>query len=675
LYSIKNGAKMRIFIIIFLTTQIIFGQSNLILPSLFSDNMVIQQQSKIPIWGKGEPRTEVKINTEWGENVKSNVNDDSTWLVKVKTPKAGGPYTINISNESSSVLLQNVLVGEVWLCSGQSNMEMPLEGWPPNDIINNSEEEILNSNNSEIRFFTVARDISVLPKDDCIGEWVESASKSSASFSATAYFFGKKLYDELHIPIGLIHSSWGGTPAESWTSRKSLAELSEFNDILKKIDLSIPASKELATWLEKFPKIDMSKKTGKNIWSNLKFDDSECSEIELDHSDWNTMNLPTLWEATELGEFDGIVWFRKKIDLSESWINKDLKIELGPIDDFDITFVNGYKVGNIEEEGNWQTSRKYKIPANWNNKNSILISIRVNDNRGGGGIYGKSEEMKLVKDEDGSEISIAGEWHYLPVAEFRGMTYYVFGSNSQEFKNRPILPIELSANTPTLLYNAMIAPLVPFKIKGVIWYQGESNTGNPKLYEKLFPTMINNWRNDFGEFFPFYYVQIAPYDYGDETKSEFLRDAQRKTLSKENTGMAVTLDIGDTSNIHPPNKKDVGKRLALWALAKQYNKEIVYSGPIYKSQIIVENKIELEFDSVSEGIEIRDGKNLFKIAGDDKQFVNADTKIVNNKLIVWSEKIDNPKAVRYAWHNNATATFFNKSGLPASSFRTDNWAE
>lgn len=662
-----------IFSIISFTIITNFAQIKLKLPAIFSDNMVLQQESDVPFWGNAKPNSTITVTPEWGEPIEAVVQTNSTWSVKVKTPTAGGPYKIIISDGNEKIEYKNVLVGEVWLCSGQSNMEMPLEGWPPNDIIENSAEEIANSENNNIRFFTVQRNISGVPKDDCSGNWVESSPRTASTFSATVYFFGKKLYNELNVPIGLIHSSWGGTPVESWISKEYLSQINGFDSTLKKIDLSAPAIVELNNWLNSLPQINITEKTDENIWSGLEFNDSECSQIDYNHSEWAIMKLPTLWEQTELGEFDGAVWFRKIVELPDSWINKKLTLELGPIDDFDITFVNGSKVGGIEKDGNWQTKRKYTVPSDINNQNKLLIAVRVNDIRGGGGIYGKPEEMKLVNTEDQSEISLAGNWFYLPVAEFKGMIYYVFGGKDMIYKQRPKLPVELSAYTPTLLYNGMISPLMPFGIKGVIWYQGEANTGNPKLYETLFPTLIKNWRNDFQIDFPFYYVQIAPYDYGNETHSEFLRDAQRKTLSLENTGMVVTLDIGNNNNIHPANKKDVGERLAFWALAKQYNNNIAYSGPLYKSMDIKENTIELKFDHVGSGLEIRDGENQFLIAGENKNFVTAETKIVKNTLIVWSDKINEPLAVRYAWSNTAKATLFNKEGLPASSFRTDSW--
>ncbi|MBK8946747.1 MAG: glycosyl hydrolase family 2 [Ignavibacteriae bacterium] len=664
--------KTKLFLLaITLSTFNLFAQIDL--PSIFGSNMVFQQNSEAVIWGKGIPNSEILINASWGENVNCKVGDDSLWLTNIKTPNAGGPYELKISDGESNVELTNVLIGEVWLCSGQSNMEMPLEGWPPRDIIQNSESEIANSKNSNIRFFTVTKDISVKPKNDCVGEWVESNPNTSKTFSATAYFFGKKLNAELGIPIGLIHSSWGGTPVESWTNNEFLSDIPEFKETLKMINISVPAAIELNNWLQKFEILDMSKKEGDNIWSNLNFNDSECSKTNFDDSKWKLMKLPILWEQTDLGDFDGAVWFRKNVEIPDDWKNKELQIELGPIDDFDVTYINGELVGAIEKDGNYQTKRIYKISKSINNFDKISIAVRVNDTRGGGGIYGNSEELKIVNLENNSAISLSGDWKYLPVAEFKGMKYYVFGSNLDALNSRPNLPLQLNSNTPTLLYNAMIAPLVPFKIKGAIWYQGESNAGNAELYERLFPALIKNWRDSFNQNFPFYFTQIAPYNYGENTRSEFLRDAQRKTLSLENTGMAVTLDIGDTTNIHPANKKDVGQRLALWALAKDYGKDIVFSGPLYKTFSIKENKIEIEFDNIGSGLVIKDGKNQFLISGEDQKFVKANAIIENNKLIVWCDKVKNPVAIRYAWHNNAEATLFNIEGLPASSFRTDNW--
>ncbi|MCX7798090.1 MAG: sialate O-acetylesterase [Melioribacter sp.] len=662
------------FITFLISFSLIVAQTKVELPSIFSDNMVLQQKSFVNIWGKATPGTEIKITASWKQTVFTKTKNDGYWTAKIKTPKAGGPYEMKIQAGDTTIVFKNILIGEVWLCSGQSNMEMPLAGWPPKDTIYGAKEEIKNSTNSNIRFFTVTRSISSKPEFNCEGKWVESNPESASRFSATAYFFGKKLYNELKVPIGLIHSSWGGTPVEAWTGAKYISKIEQYKNIVEQLDKSKDEIIKLREWLNKKPVVDISKRTEK--WKDADFRDSICSKIDYDDSNWREMNLPTTWERTEVGNFDGVVWFRKKIEIPETWLNKDLIIELGPIDDIDATFINGVKVGGYEEEGFWQEDRIYKIPFNIISSKEILIAVRVIDNQGGGGIWGPKEKMKLYPKDSTNFISLAGNWKYLPVAEYLSGKYYLFDVKKLEYYDRPKLSVDLSAYTPTALYNAMIAPLIPYRIKGVIWYQGESNTGNPELYKILFPLMIKNWRADWKQGnFPFYFVQIAPYNYGEQIQSQKLREAQMQSLSVPNTGMVVTLDIGNPNNIHPGNKKDVGERLALWALAKDYNKKIVFSGPIFKSMKILKDKIELTFKYSDGGLIIKEqnGKNNFTIAGEDKIFRNAEVKIKGKKLLVFNPNIKKPVAVRYCWDNTSEATLFNKAGLPASSFRTDNW--
>ncbi len=650
------------------------AQSQLELPSIFGDNMVLQQNSNSPLWGKANPGAKITISTNWNESVSTNVNDDSTWQVNLPTPKAGGPYRIKIESGDNIIYFKNVLIGEVWLCSGQSNMEMPMLGWPPQDPILNSEKEIENATHPEIRLFTVTRNVSFTPVNNVEGEWKECRPSTAADFSATAYFFGKKLHQELKVPIGLIHSSWGGTPAEAWTNKKHLSELDAYKDIVNKIENSAPQINKFNEWLDSLPKINMQNKSGEDIWKKLDFKDSNCSNTNFDDSDWKTFLLPLKWEQSDVGHFDGVVWFRKNISIPESWTGKSLQLELGPIDDFDATFVNGKRIGGIEEYGHWQTDRIYEIPADITTGQELLISVRVIDTGGGGGLWGDKEKMKLINKESGKSISLAGNWKFLPVAEYRGNSFYIFGEKGNKYYDRPQMAVDLTANTATALYNAMIAPLIPFQIRGAIWYQGESNAGRSIEYETLFPTMIRNWRNDWGYDFPFYFTQIAPYNYGHGTESQYLRDAQRKTLSLKNTGMAVTLDIGNNENIHPANKKDVGERLALWALANDYDKNIVFSGPLYKAMKITGSKIKLDFDFVGDGLLLTDKSETgFLIAGKNKKFTPAKVKLDGNSILVWSEKTEEPLAVRYAWSDTASATLFNKNSLPASSFRTDDW--
>jgi sialate O-acetylesterase len=669
---------MKILSLVILLTFLMFPQEKYMvnIPSIFSNNMVLQQNSEANFWGKAEAYLKVNITGSWGNTVNTIVQPDGLFSAKLKTPSAGGPYQVYLKIGDSTIIYKNVLIGEVWICSGQSNMEMPLMGWPPYGLISNSDEEIKNANNSKIRLFTVSRGVSDEKEFNCVGSWDELNPQSAASFSATAYFFGRKLYEDLKIPIGLIHTSWGGTPAQAWTSADYLKTLGDFDNILSDIESSKGEIDRYTNWLSSHPVIDLRNNKSELRWENLSFDDNDCTQITFNDSSWKEMNLPTYWESKEVGNFDGVIWFRKKIEIHNDWINQELVLSLGPIDDMDRTFVNGKLVGAHEREGYYQTDRIYTVPKEIVNSNEILIAVRVLDNQGGGGMWGTKENLNIHPVYSSELISLAGSWKYLPVAEYKAQKFYVFGVAQNDYYQKPEMKVQISENTPSALYNAMIHPLIPYNIRGVIWYQGEANTENPKQYETLFPTMIKNWRKDWqlGDF-PFYYVQIAPYNYGEKIHSELLREAQLKTLSVKNTGMAVTLDIGNPQNIHPSDKKDVGERLADWALAKTYNKKVIYSGPIYKSMKASKDNIILTFDYAKNGLIIKElnGENNFQIAGKDKIFKNAQVKIQGNKLIVFSNEVKNPVAVRYAFTNTCEATLFNKEGFPASSFKTDDW--
>ncbi|MBX3007036.1 MAG: glycosyl hydrolase family 2 [Melioribacteraceae bacterium] len=656
--------------------SLINAQNKLQLPAIIGSNMVLQQKSSAPIWGKGEPGSEIEIKCSWSYTTNTVTTKDSTWKTELLTPSAGGPYKIEIISKNNKIVLTNILIGEVWLCSGQSNMEMPLEGLSAKDSVLNSKYEILNANNPNIRLFTVTKIASLTPKSDCIGEWNECNSENVKNFSAVAYLFGKKLFEELNVPIGLIHSSWGGTAAEVWIEKKSLLQFKEFDDVLQNIEATVATRNQLFDWLKQFPSIEVKNYNRNDLWNKIDFNDAHLSLPDIDDSYWRKMVLPINWEKTDFREYNGFVWFRKKIELPKNWVGKDLTIELGAIDDYDVSYVNGKKIGEVNSLRSWKNNRVYTISKDINDSDILTIAVRVHDSGGvGGGIYGGGFRMRLILNNSEEEIPIDGEWKYLPTAELSEMKYYIFLNNIEELINRPTITFPLSQRTPTALFNGMIAPIIPYGIKGVIWYQGESNTPNPYLYEMLFPSLINNWRENWGYEFPFYFVQIAPYKHGGELGSQYLRDAQRKTLNMKNTGMAVTLDIGDSLNVHPANKTGVADRLALWALANQYGRNIVYSGPLYKSFQKNFNKIEISFDHVGCGIVLRENVigNQFLISGEDKIFKPAQVLIEGDKLIVWSDEIPTPEAVRYAWENIVIPTLFNFEGLPASSFRTDSW--
>ncbi len=316
-------------------------------PAIFNNNMVLQRNSEVPIWGNGQSGKIVDVVASWGEESSVKVDENGKWKLNLQTPKAGGPYTVKIQCCEQIINYENVLIGEVWVCSGQSNMEMPMRGWPPNDLIEGSEEAIKNSENPNIRLFTVKRAISDKPEKDCVGAWSQCNPQTVADFSATAYFFGRKIQKKLDIPIGLIHTSWGGTPAESWTPGSELKSMDDFKDSVEKLKNAGEQVQSLNQWLNTLKKIDMAKVSGEDIWRNLEFDDDDNSTSELDDSQWNTMELPCLWESREIGDFDGIIWFRKTVHLEK--VDGDYQIELGPIDDMDVTYFNGKKIGGYEE--------------------------------------------------------------------------------------------------------------------------------------------------------------------------------------------------------------------------------------------------------------------------------------------------------------------------------------
>lgn len=661
-----------LFLISFLTLVSCQTNSNLKLPSLISDNMLLQQKTNAKIWGKANPGRKISVSTSWNSNGQAIAGKDGKWSVSLPTPEAGGPYTIAISGKDTTIVIKNVLIGEVWFCSGQSNMEMPVAGWPPADTIMHSKETIAAASIPEIRLFNVQKVISGQPLDECTGRWEVSTPETVPQFSATGYFFGKKLHAELNIPIGLIESAWGGTPSESWTSSGSLEKAGEFITEIKSIKESGPLQAQYQKWLNTLKQAEL-KPAGKDQWKNLSFNDENIPTTEYNDSKWPVMGLPTQFESV-IGEFDGAVWFRKMVDIPKTMEGKDLILSLGPIDDMDRTYFNGKLIGSYEESGFWQVERNYEISASLVKPGANLISVRVLDTQGNGGIYGSTEKMKLsLKNDPNTFVPLKGDWKYQPVAELTGGKFYIYDLSKNEFLAQK-RPVNLGPGTPSVLFNGMVSPVLPYQIKGAIWYQGEANVGRAEQYSKIFPAMIQDWREAWGiKDFPFYFVQIAPFIYegADSTESGFLREAQESALKLAKTGMAVTLDIATVNNIHPPFKLEVGDRLALLALNNDYGKKSPFIGPLYKSMSLAGSTIKLVFDNVGGGLVAKNNKlNEFEIAGKDGHYKKADAKIVNNEVLVSSPSVKEPVSVRYCWRNAAVASLFNKEGWPAWQFRT-----
>ncbi len=368
--------------------------------------------------------------------------------------------------------------------------------------------------------------------------------------------------------------------------------------------------------------------------------------------------------------------FRKEFSIPSSYADDGLVLHLGPVDDMDIAYINGKKIGEILITGFWNKDRTYEIPSNILNPDRNLLTVFVIDNMGGGGIY-SSSDVSITGSKTREHVVLNGEWKFMPVAELINNKIH-FYDKEKTYLNRPELFMAMNQNTPSLLFNAMINPIIPFTIMGVIWDQGESNVGRGFEYRTLFPVMIECWRKEWNQGdFPFYYVQIAPWEYEEEVPSSAaeLREAQLLTMSIPNTGMVVTTDIGSLTTIHPGNKQDVGKRLALWALARDYGFDsLVYSGPLYDSCMIDGNKIIIHFSHIESGLLAKNGPlTHFEIAGSDQKYYPASAEIVNNTVVVTSENVSNPAAVRFGWSAIAQPNLFNGAGLPTSPFRTDKW--
>ena len=645
------------------------------MPALFSNNMVLQRGRAAAFWGVGTPGTRVLLEPGWSSRpVGTTVRPDGSWRLEFQPPAGAGPYELSVAASDTVVHLSNVLVGEVWLCSGQSNMEMPLEGWPPGAPVEGSDSAAAAANLPSIRLFTVTRNWSTAPESALAGAWVVCSPATARTFSATGFFFGRALHAALRAPVGLIQSAWGGTPVEAWMSRDALWAFDGFRVPLRSVAEAGDSLARLQRWVHAHPAIAIDEAIPGRRWEDVELHDEACAARDLDDRAWRTISVPGDWEDRGLGAFDGIAWYRRQVTIPRSWIGQALTLRLGPIDDMDRTYVNGVLVGGLMGLDHWRTPRIYAVPGSLVRDTVLQIAVRVVDFTGGGGLWGNGQPVDLFAADSAAAIPLSGEWRLLPVAEFFPPTLYRYGAPANDFSTRPRLPIGLNPGTPTVLFNGMIAPLAPFPIRGAVWYQGEANVGDAASYRRLFPAMIADWRRVFGAGdLPFYFVQIAPYDYGAGTRSQLLREAQLQTMSVPNTGMAVTLDVGDPGNIHPARKREVGERLAAWALARTYGRRVPCSGPIYRSMRREPGHIVLRFDAAEGGLVLRPAPqgSGFEVAGGDGRFVAAEARVRGRELVVSSAKVPEPAAVRYAFTNTPAATLFDSAGLPAPSFRSD----
>jgi sialate O-acetylesterase len=639
--------ESRVLASLLLLSAILSARANVFPNPLFSDNAVLQQGMPVPVWGTADPGERVTVEIA-GQAVSATASPDGQWRVTLAALKAGGPFTLSISGKNKLVF-NNILVGEVWICSGQSNMERHLGPQGGQKPIVNWEQEVANANYPEIRQFYVEKKTALTPQSTVPGSWSVCSPQTVKDFTAVGYFFGRDLYQARHVPIGLVHSSWGGTPAEAWTSEAGMRMLPDFSSQMDEV-------KRLSSNPGEAERIYQARL---EAWYRAKDPASAANppwtDIGLDTRAWKPMALPTYWEAAGYPDYDGVFWFRRTVDLPESWTNHDAELHLGAVDDADTTWVNGTRIGGVF---GYEILRVYRVPASVLKPGPNVITVRVLDTGAGGGLYGGKDPMRLQRlgGDHADAIPLIGEWLCR-----QGASLAETGWPPMDYQ---------SPGTPTVLYNAMIAPLIPYAMRGVIWYQGEANVGREQQYRQLFPTMIADWRRAWGEgSFPFLFVQIAPF----QGMTPQIREAQLLTLQRTtNTAMAVTIDCGDADDIHPARKQPVGARLALAARALAYNENIEYSGPLFESMKVKKNRAILRFTHLGGGLVAKDGPlKGFTIAGADKVFHPSTAEVSGKTIVVTSKDVPSPATVRYGWANVPEGNLFNQAGLPASPFRTD----
>lgn len=658
---------------------------------VFGSQMVLQRERPIKISGTGEAGKFVKVDLG-NKHVYAKADENGEWEAVFPAMKAGGPYTIAVSGGSDSPKIEfnDVLIGEVWMCSGQSNMQMPVYGGQFWRVVN-FEEEAKNANHPNIRLFNSKRRVSptVRQKEEEGSGWLVCSPENVKDFSAVAYFFGRELQRDLDVPIGLINASWGGTKIEPWISEEmfeaekrdnELAQIyaarSQSQDEQKTQELEEKKKAQDAvfkSWLDKFNNYSPSKSKKAAVWKNRDYDDSK----------WEAAIIPSGFPEG----VDGIGWFRRTVELPERWAGQNLTLTLGAVDDCDITYFNGVKIGEtgVDVPNYWSVKRVYRIPGNLVEAGKNVIAVRVSDFFSNGGIMGRENEIALRLDGTKEKIKLYENW------KFR----LEFAIDSKKIGNRPNIDVSTpltSPQFPSTLFNGMIAPWLKYQIRGVIWYQGCSNAGNPDYYQ-LHKMLIQDWRNQWkNPSMPFLVTQLAGFqkhvprqrladDYWTLVPADanapyaLTREIQAEMLNLPNTGLAVTIDIGDHSDIHPANKQDVGYRLARESMRVAYGCDEITQGPTFNKFEVDGDKVKVFFDNVGDGLATSDGQRpgAFAVAGTDGKFHWADqSEIVNGTVVVSSSKVKEPKAVRYAWSQyRGDINLCNKNGFAAMPFRSD----
>ncbi len=646
-------------------------RTSLSLPGLFADGMVVQRDKPVAVWGWAAPGATVTVVFR-GQTSRSQASKNGAWRVSVPSGKAGGPFELTVVSGAQRTVFHDVLVGDVWVASGQSNMEFKLSQAA------NGAETIAAANDRLLRQFKVPTSWSNTPEDDVVGgEWTPADPQHAGDFTAVGYFFARELRNAVGVPIGIINTTWGGSNIETWMSRRALGLTDSGWAAVLAADESYNRAlrDSLRAKYGALPTKDSGLVNDKALWA----------EPSLDDSRWSDMPVPSYWEPNGYPGMDGVAWYRVAFDLDAREAQRGVTVTLAAIDDDDITWVNGVEVGRTT---GYNVRRVYKIPQHALHTGRNVLTVRVTDGGSGGGINGAAS----LSFDDRTERSLAGRWKF-KVGEVS------FNPDGQHINK-----------IPTILYNRMLHPLLPFAIKGVIWYQGESNANNvaqAAAYRDQFSSLITSWRREWGQQndrqekdvtlrsvatkdrspskavpFPFLWVQLPNFGAADASPPAqsgwaTQRESMAAALSLPNTGQAITIDVGEANDIHPRNKLDVGVRLARVALETVYGQKIASSGPTYRSHRILGDTIVVDFANADGGLVVSssDGRpGAFAIAGADRKFVWANTRVAGGRVYVWSDAVKTPVAVRYAWANNPErANLYNRDKLPAAPFRTDRW--
>jgi len=626
------------------------GQARpLTLARVFTSGMVVQRDKPVAVWGWATPGSAVSVSFR-SHTIRSQASPAGTWTVGLPPGPAGGPFDLTVSAGADRVALSDVLVGDVWVAGGQSNMELALANAA------NGPQTVAGANDRLLRQFKVPTSWSNTPEDDLSGGgWTVADPQHAGDFTAVGYFFAREIRKTVGVPIGIINTTWGGSNIETWMSRRALGLTdSAWMSVVKAEDAYNSALRDsLRARFGELPTKDFGLLNDKAVWA----------EPSLVDADWSEIAVPSYWEDHGYAGMDGVAWYRLAFDLNATELRRGVALSLAAIDDDDITWINGVEVGRT---AGYNVRRAYQIPQSVLRVGRNLLAVRVTDWGGGGGINGAVS----LSFGDGTQRALAGQWKF-KVGEVS------FKPDGQHINK-----------IPTISYNRMVHPLLPFAIKGVIWYQGESNANNvaqAAAYRDQFASLITSWRREWGssrELFPFLWVQLPNFGSPDRVPIAqpawaVQRESMAAALSLPNTGQAITIDIGEADDIHPRNKEDVGVRLARVALKNVYGRPVVASGPTYRSYRLLGDTAVVDFANADGGLFVSssDGRvGAFALAGADRRFVWANARIVGRQVYVWSDRVKSPAAVRYAWANNPErANLYNGAKLPAAPFRTDRW--